>query len=107
MRQCQPCGRSVCGSCWLYVVADRSGGYPVKVGISNHPVRRLGQHRKDRRRDLYLAHRVELRCQFDAAAAEALALAILEPRRTRGDWFDCSPALVIDVINSVHEGMAA
>lgn len=106
MRECLPCGRSVCGTCWLYVIADREGAHPLKVGTSGNATRRLGQHRKAKRRDLYLAHKVGFRCQYDALAAEALALEILSPLRVRGDWFQCQPELAIDVVNSVHEGMA-
>lgn len=96
--KCLICDPAWCASCWVYVVTDRAGDYPVKVGTSNHPTRRLSQHRKDRKRDLYIVHKVEFSCEYVATRVEALAIDELSRFRTRGDWFDCAPEIAVQVV---------
>lgn len=88
MRNCKYHGKNRCRECWLYVVADRDGTGPVKVGISFSPVHRLSQHRKKTGRDLRIHYRASFPCEFEASDAEDSICKSLEIGRVRGDWFD-------------------
>lgn len=96
--RCLFCSPKVCGECWLYVVADRDGQGPVKVGISNKPVHRLAQHRKKTRRDLSIHFRVAFRCEFKALAAEESCLKTLKDNRVHGDWFDLPVSQIVELV---------
>lgn len=98
-RKCLYCSPKVCGEYWIYVVADKDGTGPVKVGISNNPTRRLGQHRKKTKRDLIVHFKVPVQCQFRAFDVEEYALESLDDFRTTGDWFSAPIAQCIDAVN--------
>ena len=91
MKKCSVCEPRWCGTSWLYVVAARDGGYPVKVGISRRVGSRVATHRKkEKRSDLYVAHRIEFPCDYIAGQAETMALKELAPFNVKGDWFGCT-----------------
>jgi hypothetical protein len=96
-KKCLPCSPKVCRECWLYVVADRDGSGPVKVGISFMPTQRLSQHRKKTKRDLSIHLRLPFRCEFKAMDAEEACLSALSESRVYGDWF----ALPVDEVISI------
>lgn len=100
---CIYCGDK-CRPCWLYVVADRDGGGPVKVGISFHPTRRLAQHRKKTGRDLAVHYKREFPCEFAASDAEDVATEALADARVRGDWFSVSVAHAIKIASGAKRG---
>lgn len=109
MNRCMVCEARWCGATWLYVATARSGNYPVKVGISGSVGARMATHRKkEGRRDIYAAHRVEFGCEYLAAQAEAIALNDLRKSHTnvKGDWFDCSTEIAIQAVNNAA-GMTA
>lgn len=97
MARCLGCSPKVCGEWWLYVVADKDGSGPVKVGTSSKPTRRLAQHRKKTGRDLAVHFKRSFRCEFAACEAEERVTATLDAWRTRGDWFDRDVADVVAV----------
>lgn len=104
-KPCLQCGPKVCGEYWLYVVADKDGSGPVKVGISRKPVGRLAQHRKKTKRDLSIHLKLPFKCEFKAMDAEDSCLTALQDSRVYGDWFDLSIAQVVEIVKrSVGRG---
>ncbi|WP_369529587.1 GIY-YIG nuclease family protein [Bradyrhizobium elkanii] len=102
MKRCKVCEPRWCGATWLYVATARAGNYPVKVGISGSVGARMATHRKkEGRRGIYAAHRVEFNCEYLAAQAETIALNDLRNSdvNVKGDWFSCSTDRAIKAVN--------
>lgn len=97
---CICCGPKVCRPCWVYVVADKDGSGPVKVGISFHPVQRLSQHRKKTQRDLCIHFKRAFTCEFRAMEAEENAIDALSAARVYGDWFGVAVAEAIKAVKA-------
>lgn len=72
--------------CALYVVQERRSG-PVKVGIANHPIRRVcalqcGNPRRISLRSIYVGQRSD--CRF----VEGAILFLFSGRSLVGEWLD-------------------
>lgn len=99
MKKCSYCQNRNHRPNFLYVVAAKDGGYPVKIGISWHVSQRVAKHRKkEGRSDLYVANRIEFCCEYVAGIAERKALDELRETyiNVKGDWFDCPIETAID-----------
>lgn len=74
-----------------FVYAIRGDHNLVKIGVSGNPNARLAQLRTASAFPLELCFVGA--CQTTGAEIEREAHRLLEPHRTNGEWFDCSPEL--------------
>jgi hypothetical protein len=91
--------------CSLYVLQERRQG-PVKVGIAEHPIRRLsalqgGNPRRISMRAIYVGSRED--CRF----IEGAILFRFSGRGLIGEWLDVPLAEVLSEISSFEEAIAA
>ncbi len=91
-----------CVPCWVYVVGDRDGSGPFKVGLSKNVTRRVAQHRKKTGRNLAALFRVETSCEFSAIDVERDALDALTAYREHGDWFNCDLERAVEAVSVAH-----
>lgn len=89
---------------FLYVIGPDGG--PQKVGISNHPERRLADLQSCNGSRLHIRHRREVP-PLEAVIAEKYAHALLWERHTVGEWFDVTAEIALRAVDLAVEGVAA
>lgn len=102
--RCDVCEPQWCDECKIYVIAGRDGGL-VKVGMSIRPVQRLGQLRKQTRRDLYLFETFPAGCSYAAGNLERLCHESLAASHVYGDWFEISASFASIAVAEVTKGL--
>lgn len=92
--RCAACSKRGCWVYWLYIIQDRDGTGPVKIGITNHPTQRLASHRKKTKRNMGFYAKFRVGCQFEAFRREEWLINAFERHRAgQGDWFNIDPNL--------------
>lgn len=79
----------------LYVISEIDGQF-IKIGVSQHPVKRLADLQSANARKLQIERTFELRSRNIALTAEARAHEILAHCRAGGEWFKTDANEAVD-----------
>lgn len=88
---------------WLYVMAQRGGGWAIKIGIAMDPRARLRQVQTGSPLPLYLAHTVGPFTLANARELEATAHDVFGEFRMVGEWFRMTPDEGANILNIIWE----
>jgi hypothetical protein len=72
---------------WLYVMAQRGGGWAIKIGLATDPRTRVQQVQTGSPLPLYLAHTVGPMTAGNARTLERLIHDVYARQRMCGEWF--------------------
>ncbi len=86
--------------CYLYVIAPRGEGRPVKIGIAAQPNQRLAQLQTGNPETLELVEKFWAGTREQAAYWEMLAHKLFEESRLAGEWFDCTASEIVAKIDA-------